>query len=75
VIEAVALHHRPAAATGQGFSPVIAVHVADMFAHNLVPTPPEQAGIEIDLPHLATLGLDGRLEAWRERCISDPAGL
>jgi HD-like signal output (HDOD) protein len=71
VIEAVALHHRPEAAIFAGFSPVIAVHVADVFAHSLAPTLPEQTGIEIDMAHLAALGLDGRLEDWRERCIQD----
>ena len=73
VIEAVALHHRPAAAVFQGFSPVIAVHVADVFAHSRVPTLPEQVGIEIDTAHLTALGLDGRLEIWRELCIRDQA--
>lgn len=73
VIEAVALHHRPSAATFKGFSPVIAVHVADALAHSLVPTLPEQAGIEIDMAHLATLGLDGRVDHWRSRCIHDEA--
>src|ERR1035438_5129610 len=73
VVEAVALHHRPGAATCQGLSPAIAVHVADVFAHSLAPTLPEQVGVEIDVPYLATLGLDGRLEEWRERCILDQA--
>ena len=50
---------------------MIAVHVADVFAHSLSPTLPEQAGIEMDLPYLTALGLDGRLEAWKERCIHD----
>ena len=71
VIEAVALHHRPAAATFHGFSPVVAVHVADAFAHGLSPVLPEQAGVEIDLLYLTSLGLDGRLDAWKERCIHD----
>jgi hypothetical protein len=29
VVEAVALHHKPSASSARGFSPVIAVHVAD----------------------------------------------
>ena len=73
VIEAVALHHQPAAATFKGFSPVIAVHVADALAHSLVPTLPEQTGVEIDMAQLAALGLDGRLEDWKARCICDQA--
>ena len=75
VVEAVAVHHRPCAATSQGFSPVIAVHVADALAHALVPTPPEQVGIEIDMACLASFGLQGRLATWKEACIQDqPAG-
>jgi HD-like signal output (HDOD) protein/CheY-like chemotaxis protein len=73
VVEAVALHHRPAAATLQSFSPAIAVHVADSLAHSMVPTLPEQAGIEIDTAYLATLGLGGRLEVWKECCINGQA--
>jgi len=73
VIEAVALHHRPAAAALHAFSPVIAVHVADAFAHSQVPTLPEQTGVEIDRPYLASLGLGGRLEAWKDRCLHDQA--
>jgi HD-like signal output (HDOD) protein len=73
VIEAVALHHRPSAATVHGFSPLIAVHVADAIANSLVPALPEQTGVEIDRSYLATLGLAERLEAWKERCIHDEA--
>ena len=71
VIEAIAYHHRPADAAHRAFSPVIAVHVADAFAHGLMPTQPEQAGIEIDKEFLAGIGLDGRIESWREHCIHD----
>jgi HD-like signal output (HDOD) protein/CheY-like chemotaxis protein len=73
VIEAVALHHRPSAATVHGFSPLIAVHVADAIANSLVPALPEQTGVEIDRSYLATLGLAERLEVWKECCIHDQA--
>ena len=73
VVEAVALHHRPATATFHGFSSVIAVHVADAFAQGLAPTLPEQAVIEIDMVCLASLGLDGRVETWKARCLQDQA--
>jgi HD-like signal output (HDOD) protein len=71
VIEAVALHHRPSAAACKGFSAVIAVHVADALAHSLAPNLPEPAALGIDMVHLATLGLDGRLEDWKARGIHD----
>ena len=74
VIEAVAFHHRPAAATTCEFSPVIAVHAADVFAQSLTALPAEQAGLEIDLAHLGALGLGERVEHWRERCLqTEPA--
>lgn len=64
VIEAVALHHRPAAHLQPGFSTVIAVHVADALAHEQK----NRIAIEgeLDLPHLKKLGLENRLEIWRQ---------
>ena len=71
VIEAVALHHRPADATVGKFSPVIAVHVANVFTHDQTGTHSECPGNRIDLACLAKLGLDGRIEAWRSRCFEE----
>ena len=65
IIEAVAMHHNPSLCVVQGFSPVIAVHVADAFVH-------EQSGTNVELPvpvmdvaHLTRLGLADRIETWR----------
>ncbi len=65
IIEAVAMHHCPSLCVVPGFSPVIAVHVADAFVH-------EQSGISTELPvpvidmaHLTRLGLADRIETWR----------
>jgi len=63
VVEAVALHHRPADCATRGFSPAIAVHVADVLVHDT-----EEAGYVIDRTVLAALGLEERLSQWRERC-------
>jgi len=68
VVEAVALHHRPGACAERGFSPVIAVHVADVLAHEKQDTIGPMASCEIDRAVLAALGLEQRLDAWRERC-------
>jgi HD-like signal output (HDOD) protein/CheY-like chemotaxis protein len=65
VIEAVALHHAPARCLDPGFSPVIAVHVADFFIHQQSRAGTEFPPPGLDLAHLARLGLDGRIEAWR----------
>lgn len=69
VIEAVALHHRPADATEASFSAVTAVHVANAFAHDAQGTHPEWPGNQINAAHLAKLGLEQRVDAWRERCL------
>jgi HD-like signal output (HDOD) protein len=71
VIEAVALHHRPGDASASAFSPVVAVHVANAFEHDQTGTHPQWPGNEINIAHLAALGLDGRVDSWRERCQED----
>jgi HD-like signal output (HDOD) protein len=69
VTEAVALHHRPGDATASGFSPVIAVHVANAFTHDQSGTHPEWPGNQINMPCLTKLGLAGRVEKWRSVCF------
>lgn len=68
VIEAVALHHRPGAATALGFSPVTAVHAANAIAYEATAPALRWPGNEIDTPHLEKLQLAHRLDIWRERC-------
>lgn len=70
-IEAVALHHRPSASASRWFSPVTAVHVADVFMHTMAPMQIEQTGLQIDMAHLTALGLADRVEAWKQRCFPD----
>ena len=67
VIEAVALHHQPAASPAAEFSPLIAIHVATVLASGSKPPSPER----IDLVHLSALGLSGRLPEWSRRCLGD----
>ena len=72
VTEAVALHHRPVVvAVGGGFSPVIAVHVANAFTHDRTGTHPEWPGNKINMEHLAQLGLAERVEIWRSACFKN----
>ena len=71
-IEAVALHHRPSASLVPGFSPVIAVHVADYLAHRLAPGHLEPPNRQIDRAHLEKLGLLARLPEWEQLCLSEP---
>lgn len=70
IVEAVALHHRPAESAVKGFSPLIAVSVANAFAH-------EQNGSRSEFTNekmehcLAEHGLANRLQSWREHCFDD----
>jgi HD-like signal output (HDOD) protein/CheY-like chemotaxis protein len=68
VVEAVALHHRPGDCAERGFSPAIAVHVADVLIHEQQDQDGAANGGEIDRSALAALGLEQRLDAWREGC-------
>lgn len=68
IVEAVALHHRPAGAASKTFSPVIATHVANGLAHNVANTSTEWPGSHIDMACLSKLGLEGRLETWQAQC-------
>jgi HD-like signal output (HDOD) protein len=66
IIEAVAMHHQPARCAETGFSPTIAVHAADVFAHEF-----SENSAEILLPQLDTAlltGFAGRIECWRDSC-------
>jgi HD-like signal output (HDOD) protein len=69
VVEAVALHHRPADCAQPGFSPVVAVHVANSFAHEQANNRADWPGNEVNLEALEKLGLGDRLEVWKERCF------
>jgi HD-like signal output (HDOD) protein/CheY-like chemotaxis protein len=68
IIEAVALHHKPAGCAAGHFSPVLAVHAADVFAHEFSAAgtgPPPQ----LDMECVAARGYAGRIEAWRAGCL------
>jgi HD-like signal output (HDOD) protein len=70
IIEAVAFHHRPSDSPVKAFSPLIAVYVADAFAHEQSGTASESTKDQIE-QFLAQHGLSDRLEIWREHCFDD----
>jgi len=70
VVKAVALHHGPARQGGSGFSPLTAVHAANVLVHE---TQSESTGglpPEMDLVYLEKLGLDNKVEEWRRHCLN-----
>jgi putative nucleotidyltransferase with HDIG domain len=68
VVEALALHHKPAQLLSVGFSPLTAVHVADSFAATFADPIQTLSHAEIDLTYLWEARVAERLETWREAC-------
>jgi len=68
IIEAVALHHQPARCATPEFSPAIAVHAGDVFAHEFSQVNTEVPKPQLDLAYLTRLGFDTRIEAWQAGC-------
>lgn len=68
VVQAVAWHHTPARAGLSGFSPVIAVHVADGYEHRLRPDSEVNHHPELDESLLENMGLQGRSAVWWKTC-------
>ncbi len=68
IVEAVAWHDEPREARLPGFSPVLAVHVVNVLDRLLAPHEEAFPAPRLDLDLLRELGLEGRLEAWREAC-------
>lgn len=68
VVEAVAHHHAPSRVAPSRFDVVGAVHVANVLAHELetlAGTPRRATDATLDLPYLADLGVEERVEEWR----------
>ncbi len=65
ITEAVALHHQPARCPTPGFSATMAVHAADVFAHEVFESGTEATAPGLDTAYLTGLGFGGRIETWR----------
>jgi HD-like signal output (HDOD) protein len=68
IIEAVALHHQPARCAAPEFSPAIAVHAGDVFAHEFFRVNTEVPGPQLDRAYLTRLGFETRIETWQAGC-------
>jgi len=75
IVEAVAWHHQLPRADGMSFSPLTAVHVADVLAHECVPTLTPGAQANLDRLYLFNLGLESRVEVWRQLCQEEQGDL
>jgi HD-like signal output (HDOD) protein/ActR/RegA family two-component response regulator len=68
IVEAVALHHAPKRFAGQGFTPLTAVHAANVIEHQARRDPAIAVPAEVDMHYLRELCLDHRLEDWQINC-------
>jgi HD-like signal output (HDOD) protein len=68
IMEAVYHHHDPRGACGGGFSPLLAVHVANCLQHEFVVINRGYARNQLQSAFLEEAGLLPRLDAWREAC-------
>ena len=67
LMEVAALHHQPSRGVTKEFTPLTAVHLANVFEHELTPDPEEVASaVKVDEAYLSELGLFSKVEAWRE---------
>jgi putative nucleotidyltransferase with HDIG domain len=65
VVAATAYHHRPEAKIEDGFSPVTAVHIANVLDHETHPNKIKGGMPQVNLDYLDQLGLKDRLDFWR----------
>jgi HD-like signal output (HDOD) protein/ActR/RegA family two-component response regulator len=76
LVEAVALHHRPARVSHQGFDAVSAVRAANVLAHELEspsPRAPLRNESDTNPDVLAALGTEEDLASWRAMAAEIPA--
>lgn len=66
IVEAISMHHYPARFLTQGFCPLTAVHIANFITHELVPGRDKATFATLDDRYLADLGLQDRLDVWRQ---------
>ena len=71
VVEALALHHRPAQVLSAGFCPLTAVHIADAILDERETGALALKGSGIDLEYIEHLQLTSRLEPWRQACLKE----
>ncbi|SPE51662.1 hypothetical protein SBV1_140016 [Verrucomicrobia bacterium] len=68
IVEAVALHHTPGLLPPRGFSPLTAVHVANVLAGRARQHDPPTMPADLDRQYLKSIGLEHRLAEWQSAC-------
>jgi HD-like signal output (HDOD) protein/CheY-like chemotaxis protein len=73
ITEAVALHHSPWRQRERSFSPVTAVHAANVFDHESQPDYNVLIPSQVNMAYLKDLGLADRVDDWRHGCLAAKA--
>ncbi|HTG43167.1 MAG TPA: HDOD domain-containing protein, partial [Verrucomicrobiae bacterium] len=66
IVEAVAFHHDPNRSLVRDFSPLSAVHIADVLEHERAGATMDGAAAQLDESYLKALGLNNEVAEWRE---------
>jgi HD-like signal output (HDOD) protein len=66
VVEAVAFHHQPGLSSYREFTPLTAVHVADVLVYKGAEQDGKTQCTSLDRDYLETSGLAGQVESWKE---------
>lgn len=65
IVEAIALHHTPRNSEDVEFSPLAAVHIADVLEHEQCAEKSEFTKPTLDMEYLTRLGVHERVDLWR----------
>lgn len=68
VIEAIGFHHRLDDYPCEEFSPAVAVHVANAFYYENIPSAVVGIKHDLNINQLSRLGFTDKLDSWRELC-------
>ena len=66
MVEAAVFHHRPRTCPGRGFSPLTAVHVANVLEQNQENRQPAALAAQLDMEYLAEVGVADKIPQWIE---------
>lgn len=66
IVEAVAFHHDPSRCPADGSGPLMAVHVANVLENEAEACGAIAYSLDLDSDYLRRLGVEDRLEEWRE---------
>lgn len=68
IVESVTYHHRPSESIGKSFSPLTAVHIADVLAFQDYAETFNHPLPQIDLQYIQRLDMENHLSTWRDAC-------